>query len=111
MERVVGRQGPHVDNDLRKSGRKLRISRRVYAGSGEQSDAEKSYLHKQWDHRYAHKSQQYDSICDVAQFAGQRDCRIDEEVEFYSIVYPSIPHIRSHEGYDFIRQRRRVVAF
>jgi hypothetical protein len=47
MERIVGRQGSHVDNDRLESGRKLRIPRCVHAGSKEQSDSEKSYLQKQ----------------------------------------------------------------
>jgi len=56
MERIVGRQGSHFDNNRPESGSKLRISRRVHAGREEHGDAEKSYLHKQWDHRYAHKN-------------------------------------------------------
>lgn len=86
MERIVGRQGSHVDNDRREAGRKLRIPRRVHTGSKEQSDTETSYLYKQWDRRYAHKDQQYDCICDVAQFAGRRDCRTDEAVELPPLV-------------------------
>jgi hypothetical protein len=83
MERIVGRKGSYVDNDRREAGRKLRVPRRVHAGSKEQSDPETSYLHKQWDNRYAHKNQQNDCICDVAQFAGRRDCRTDEAVEWH----------------------------
>jgi len=83
---TVGRQGSHVDNDRREAGRKLRIPRRVHTGSKEQSDTETSYLYKQWDRRYAHKDQQYDCICDVAQFAGRRDCRTDEAVELPPLV-------------------------
>lgn len=86
MERVVGRQGSHVDHDRRQSGRKLRIPRSVHAGGKEQSDSEKSDLHKQWDHRYADKDRQDDGICDVAQFAGRHDCPTDEAVERRSRV-------------------------
>jgi integrase len=100
MERIVGRQGSHVDNDLRESGRKLRIPGRVHAGSKEQSDAEKSYLHKQWDHRYAHKNQQDDCICYVAQFAGRRDCPTDQAVESPPLFPSGLSCISiSHKGH------------
>jgi hypothetical protein len=86
MERIVGREGSHVDNDRREAGRKLRLPRRVHAGSKEQSDAEKCNLPRQWDHRYAHKNQQDDCICDVAQFAGRHDRQTDEAVELPPLV-------------------------
>jgi len=81
MERVVGRQGSHLDHDRPESGGKLRIPRRVHAGGEEQNHSEKSYLHQQWDHRYADKDRQGDGVGDVAQFAGRRDRRTDEAVE------------------------------
>ena len=81
MERSVGRQPAHVDNDRREQGCKLYIPRRVHAGDIEQSDGDKSYLRRQWDYRHSRQNRQHDSICNVTQSAGRRDSSTDEAVE------------------------------
>ena len=81
MERSVGRQPAHVNNDRREPGRELYIPRRVHASDIEQSDGDKGYLRRQWDHRYYDQNRQHDSICDVTQSAGRRDSSTDEAVE------------------------------
>ena len=81
MERSVGRQPAHYDNDRRQQGRKLYIPRRVHAGDVEQSDADKSYLRRQWDYRYSRQNWRHDSICNVTQSAGRRDSSTDEAIE------------------------------
>jgi len=81
MERSVGRQPAHYDNDRREQGRKLYIPRRVHAGDIEQSDGDKSYLRRQWDYRYYDQNRQHDSIGNAAQSAGRRDSSTDEAVE------------------------------
>ena len=81
MERSVGRQPAHVDNDRREQGHELYIPRRVHAGDVEQSDADKSYLRRQWVYRYSHQNRQHDSICNVTQSAGRRDSSTDEAIE------------------------------
>jgi hypothetical protein len=81
MERIVGGQPAHVDNDRREQGRKLYIPRRVHAGDIEQSDADKSYLRRQWNYRYSRQNWRHDSICNVTQSAGRRDSSTDEAIE------------------------------
>jgi hypothetical protein len=81
MERSVGRQPAHYDNDRREQGRKLYIPRRVHAGDIEQSDGDKSYLRRQWDYRHYGQNRQHDSICNVTQSAGRRDSSTDEALE------------------------------
>src|SRR3984957_9448666 len=86
MERSVGRQPAHYDNDRREQGRKLYIPRRVHAGDIEQSDGDKSYLRRQWDYRHYGQNRQHDSICNVTQSAGRRDSSTDEALDYHEVA-------------------------
>ena len=86
MERSVGRQPAHYDNDRRQQGRKLYIPRRGHARDIEQSDVDKSYLRRQWDYRHYGQNRQHDSICNVTQSAGRRDSSTDEAVELSPLL-------------------------
>jgi hypothetical protein len=65
MERIVGRQPAHLDNDRGDAGRELHIPRRIDSGDEEHSDVESSYLRRPGDDRYYDEDRREDSVCDV----------------------------------------------
>lgn len=105
VERSVGRQPAHYDNDRRQQGRKLYIPRRVHAGDIEQSDVDKSYLRRQWDYRHYGQNRQHDSICNVTQSAGRRDSSTDEAVELSRLL--AVRFTGRHESRAADVRRRR----
>ena len=105
MERSVGRQPAHYDNDRREQGRKLYIPRRVHAGDIEQSDVDESYLRRQWVYRYSRQNRQCDSICNAAQSTRRRNSSADEALELSSLL--AVRYTGGHEGRAAGVRRRR----
>ena len=82
MERLVGRQGRHVDNHRREPRRQLRIWRRDHPGGQQYRDAEQGHIRwRQWAHGYPDKNQRHDGVGVVAQSQGNATAKLTKQFD------------------------------